>query len=242
MAWIEYHEALRHHWKIKRLADRLKVIYATALGNLSCLWLWAVSNAPKGDLERFTDLEICDAMRMKMPVTGIKKVLQECELLDNNFKIHDWRKHGISLLESHRKSQRKYRKSLSHRDITVKSPLSPTDLTNRTNLTKPTIEDIRAYFLEKKSNQTEADKFFHFYESNGWKVGKNPMKNWKAAASGWLSRQGNFKGKESVEVKPKVFMRKCPGCTKQFPEGQEREYSEHLREHDAERFTGTIQR
>ena len=34
----------------------------------------------------------------------------------------------------------------------------------------------------------EAKKFWYYYESNGWKVGKNPMKSWKMALSGWLLR------------------------------------------------------
>ncbi len=51
-----------------------------------------------------------------------------------------------------------------------------------------TIADAIDYFLVKGSNKQEAEKFYFFYESNGWKVGKNPMKDWKMAASGWISR------------------------------------------------------
>ncbi len=58
----------------------------------------------------------------------------------------------------------------------------------------PSINDISDYMFSKcqESRSTfdknEAGKFFDYYESNGWKVGKNKMKNWKAAASGWLKR------------------------------------------------------
>ena len=38
--------------------------------------------------------------------------------------------------------------------------------------------------------------FFDYYESNGWKVGKNKMKKWKSAATGWSSRQSSY-SKES---------------------------------------------
>lgn len=54
----------------------------------------------------------------------------------------------------------------------------------------PTIEEAESYFIEKGASKIESDKFFYFYESKGWKVGKNPMVNWKSAASGWLSRSG----------------------------------------------------
>tara|TARA_R110000822_G_C15338773_1_gene495916 strand:- start:30376 stop:31182 length:807 start_codon:yes stop_codon:yes gene_type:complete len=40
-----------------------------------------------------------------------------------------------------------------------------------------------------KENNLNAQGFFDYYESNGWKVGKNSMKNWNAALSGWSKRQ-----------------------------------------------------
>lgn len=53
----------------------------------------------------------------------------------------------------------------------------------------PTLDEIQSFMKDKTSNHTaEAAKFFNHYESNGWKVGKNVMKKWKAAATGWLSR------------------------------------------------------
>ena len=52
----------------------------------------------------------------------------------------------------------------------------------------PTIIEVESYFLEKGSNKIESEKFFYFYESKGWKVGKSPMVKWKSAASGWISR------------------------------------------------------
>jgi hypothetical protein len=49
---------------------------------------------------------------------------------------------------------------------------------------KPTIGEVRQY-----AEEIEADinpiKFFNHYESNGWKVGENKMKNWKAAVRTW---------------------------------------------------------
>ena len=44
------------------------------------------------------------------------------------------------------------------------------------------------YFKSKGSTKNEGEKFYYFYESKGWKVGKTQMKNWKMSASGWISR------------------------------------------------------
>ena len=56
----------------------------------------------------------------------------------------------------------------------------------------PTKEEISLYENENNLNLTG---FFDYYESNGWMVGKNKMKKWKAAASGWSSRQITFNNK-----------------------------------------------
>ncbi len=52
---------------------------------------------------------------------------------------------------------------------------------------KPTIEEIKNYCLERKNN-IDPEAFFNFYESNGWRVGKNKMKDWRAAMRTWEGR------------------------------------------------------
>lgn len=49
---------------------------------------------------------------------------------------------------------------------------------------KPTVEEIREYCNERKNN-IDAEYFYDFYESKGWYVGKNKMKNWKACVRTW---------------------------------------------------------
>lgn len=61
----------------------------------------------------------------------------------------------------------------------------------RKRFTPPTIEEASAYFAEKGEASSEAQRFCDYYTSNGWRVGKNPMKDWRAAASGWISRNRN---------------------------------------------------
>ena len=65
--------------------------------------------------------------------------------------------------------------------------------TTTTRFKKPTIEEISLYCLERK-NTINPQRFFDYYEANGWKVGKNPMKDWKAAVRTW-------EGKESQKYK-----------------------------------------
>lgn len=53
-----------------------------------------------------------------------------------------------------------------------------------TRFVKPTLEEVKTYCRERM-NMVDAEKFMNYYESNGWKVGKNPMKDWKAAIRTW---------------------------------------------------------
>ena len=52
------------------------------------------------------------------------------------------------------------------------------------NFIKPTIDEIRQYIYERNSS-IDAECFYNYYESNGWKVGRNPMKDWKACIRTW---------------------------------------------------------
>lgn len=56
--------------------------------------------------------------------------------------------------------------------------------TKRKRFEKPSISDIQQYCIERNNN-VNAEQFFNYYESNGWKVGKNSMKDWKAAVRTW---------------------------------------------------------
>ena len=67
--------------------------------------------------------------------------------------------------------------------------------TKRYVFIKPAIEDIEDY-INEKGYRVDAHKFYDYYESNGWKVGKNPMKDWKAAIRNW-ARNDYDKPKES---------------------------------------------
>jgi hypothetical protein len=51
---------------------------------------------------------------------------------------------------------------------------------------KPKMEELVEFF----QNQEMASDFMDYYESNGWRVGRNPMKNWESAARRWKRQNG----------------------------------------------------
>ena len=65
-----------------------------------------------------------------------------------------------------------------------KTPKPEAKTTATKKFVKPTIDEIKEY-IKEKGYDVDAERFFNFYESKGWVVGKSPMKNWKAAVSTW---------------------------------------------------------
>lgn len=66
---------------------------------------------------------------------------------------------------------------------------------------KPTLEETQIYFLEKKFPEVEAQRFFNYFESNGWLVGgRTKMKDWKAAARNWMLNAKKFNKSRHPEL------------------------------------------
>ncbi len=66
----------------------------------------------------------------------------------------------------------------------------------------PSVDDVRAYAQEKGYN-IDPEHFVDYYTSNGWRVGRNPMKDWRATVRTWASRdraQSPVQGSQSLGV------------------------------------------
>jgi hypothetical protein len=66
---------------------------------------------------------------------------------------------------------------------------------------KPTIEDVKTYMKEQGMNDI-SERWMSHYESNGWLVGKNKMKDWKASVRTW--KLNNLQTEEIKTNKPKI--------------------------------------
>lgn len=61
------------------------------------------------------------------------------------------------------------------------------DNKKRKRFAPPTVDEVRAYCIER-GNGVDAERFVSYYTANGWMVGKNPMKDWRAAVRTWERR------------------------------------------------------
>lgn len=92
---------------------------------------------------------------------------------------------------------------------TMSNTKNKEDKISNTRFTPPTFEEVRAYCLER-GNAIDPAQFIDYYTANGWKVGRNPMRDWRAAVRQWEARRKTEtpypqspspRGKESVYEK-----------------------------------------
>lgn len=72
----------------------------------------------------------------------------------------------------------------------------------------PLLGELRAYISEQGLTNVNPEEFIDYYTANGWRAGKNPMKDWKAAVRNWNRRQKEFTTTKpqtdgSYEIKPR---------------------------------------
>jgi hypothetical protein len=70
----------------------------------------------------------------------------------------------------------------------------------RRNFVAPSVEEVSVYCKER-NNGIDPQSFIDFYDSKGWMIGKNHMKDWKAAVRTWERRHGG--GSAAPKPKPK---------------------------------------
>ena len=106
----------------------------------------------------------------------------------------------------------------------------PKSKKTRKRFKKPAPEEIRAY-CDEKGLTIDPEMFYDYYEANGWKVGKNPMKSWKATLRNWHRRdQETARGKAPDTIGPyeRLLMQEAGGNPFDIVEAEE------VTTHDAE--------
>lgn len=82
--------------------------------------------------------------------------------------------------------------STSKEDMVADKP--PT----RHKFSPPTVDEVKMY-CQEQGYSVDAERFVSYYESNGWMVGRNKMKNWQAAVRNWNGKEQKGNGKVEPE-------------------------------------------
>jgi hypothetical protein len=144
-----------------------------------------------------TDKEICKLMSQ----TQLKRIKEHCQthgkpLEDVLQKVLEDVEDVLQTREYFKIKKREYRKKLAMSKGTVQDGLAA-DKNKNKNKNKiihighkapvfeiPKSDQVYAYCLERNNN-VDPDTFINFYSSKGWMIGKNKMKDWKAAIRTW---------------------------------------------------------
>ena len=122
-----------------------------------------------------------------------------CEVLlqDGDDMATKWQPNGNQMATQYRVVEESTVKSNLGEDSIEGVAVTGKPTTKR--FTPPTVDQVREYCLER-GNTVDPQRFVDYYQSNGWKVGKNPMKDWKAAVRTW---EQNNKDSSKGQTRPK---------------------------------------
>ena len=119
--------------------------------------------------------------------------LDKQEILKNEEKLISGNSNFDEVVETDLKVE--YEKEKCHAEL-VEVKLREIKKKVEIEKTKPTLEETQIYFIEKNFPEVEAQRFFNYFESNGWLVGgRTKMKDWKAAARNWMLNAKKFKSR-----------------------------------------------
>lgn len=75
--------------------------------------------------------------------------------------------------------------------------------TKTSKFTPPSLADVQAYCLERNKG-VDPERWYNHYTANGWMVGKNKMKDWKAAVRTWEPKEEKPNGGTGSDSKPSI--------------------------------------
>ncbi len=125
MAWIESHQELRDNPKTRKLSRLLGVNVPTVIGHLQCLWWWATDYAQDGELSKYDDEDIADAMMWDKEPKELIEALVKVRFLDEDEtgrRIHDWWEYAGKLIDRREKDRERKRNASISRSNSVGVP------------------------------------------------------------------------------------------------------------------------
>lgn len=103
MAWLQVHQTLKDHRKLFDAADALEIPPAHMMGLLVSFWMWALDNAPDGNLNGITPRMIARAAQWEGGAEKFTEALKNAGFLDihedGTLEIHDWYEYAGKLID-----------------------------------------------------------------------------------------------------------------------------------------------
>jgi len=141
---------------------------------------------------------------LKMTGEQVKECLRIIFHFNETFEILESRDLAIEMVTTtiigniKRDGEKRIKQITANKNNGNKGGRPPKD--SKPKITKsvlPTLQEVRDYCQERK-NSVNPQKWMDHYQSNGWKVGKNSMKDWKAAVRKW--EENSFENKSGSNI------------------------------------------
>jgi hypothetical protein len=213
--WIKMRMDLQTHPKVVRIMSALRADKFRTIGGLHAVWCVFDAHSEDGVLEGYT----AEAMDDSIGWPGFAAAMQSVDWLNETpqgltmprFDNHNGKSAKRRASDTERKRSVRTVRNLSacdaeksgtreekrREDISLPIGRDNAPAKTQPRFTKPTLEEI-----ELLGTGINAQEFIDFYEANGWKVGQNAMKDWRAAARNWKRRQGQFAGSQHRKPPP----------------------------------------
>jgi hypothetical protein len=197
--------ALPRHPKTVKLYRRLD---AAGCWSLVCLFLWTAENRFDGDLTGLTAEDIEIASNWTGPAGLFVGTLAEVRFLEGEegrYRVHDWAEHNpwaanrghriaLARAAAHKRWERGENATTTgmpsacapHEYAMPSTQPNPTPPKHAKSnaLCTPTLEQVTAYCRQRRNN-VDPQRWFDHYSANGWKIGRNRMRDWEAAVRNW---------------------------------------------------------
>lgn len=200
--WIKVENSTPNKPEILRMARILGIHRDEAFGKAMRFWLWVDGISVDGRVDGVasTDIDgVVDATGFSAALSDVGwAVFDDSKLVMTvpNFDRHNGQSAKARGLRTKRQAKWRGKTVDAHVDAAPSTTASPEKRREEkrilTNVSKPrpSIDEVQSYATE--IGCTDAEGFFDYYQANGWKVGRNPMKDWKSALRNWKRRQPEF--------------------------------------------------
>ena len=200
--WIKFEHATCNKPEVFQISESLGIDPDAVIGKLLRFWCWC-------DEQAVTCNDKCNALTVTKTVidritfrTGFADAMEKAgwlEYVDGELSVPNFNRHNGKTAKDRSVTNKRVAKNRKCNDecngdtvtnVTLEplqKPLPEKRREENTNkrMAKPSMDEISEYGKTLDPPFTKIQSFVSFYESNGWKVGKNPMKDWKAAVRTW---------------------------------------------------------
>jgi hypothetical protein len=188
--WIALHKELRYFLPSGREYTILEAMFSYTLD---------IDNGKEGTISGYSKL-------WGWSRTRVRKFVEELKTVEGHLtnRQRTGKRHQILLklnnLQNQKDTSKTGKKQLEDTqvDTTINPNPNPKPEPKKSNRGKkfipPTIEEVTAYCLERK-NGVNPKKWWNHYKAKGWMIGKNKMKDWRAAVVTWETEKSDAKSR-----------------------------------------------